>query len=560
MFYFKGDAMKIKVFEIRLGLNESEEKLPSKAAGILGIKEENIITWKIDKKGVDARRKNNVQFIYNIVIWTNLEEYLAFLDKNPKARAFKEEEKENFFCSFGKGQKTLQYGPVIIGSGPAGLFCALALALYGYKPLVLERGKKIDSRKQDVVKFWETGELNTESNVQYGEGGAGTFSDGKLTTRIKDTAVKFIIDSFIEAGAPEEIAYLNKPHLGTDRLQTIVENLRNKIIQAGGKVLFQTCLTDIFLEKRKVSELEINSRYSLPTECVILAVGHSARDTYRMLNENSVQMKAKPFAVGLRIEHPQNIIDKAQYGKFARYPSLGPADYRLTYKSREYGRSAYTFCMCPGGYVIGASSEKGYLVVNGMSNYNRDSGTANSAVVVTVGEGDFSISNPLSGIEFQRKLERTAYNLAGGNFAAPVQSVFDFIEGGKGKDLPEHFTYKPRAVPSDLRRCLPEDVGFVLAEALRYWDKKIKGFAGREGVLTGVESRTSAPLWILRKENMEALNTSGIYPVGEGAGYAGGIISSALEGIKAARSVIEKYGPPREGFPKEIKDLEGEEI
>ncbi|MBZ4688617.1 MAG: monooxygenase FAD-binding protein [Clostridiales bacterium] len=540
--------MKLKVPEIQLGLDEKIEKLPEKAALKLGINPQKIIDWEIDKKAIDARRKNKVCFAYTLILDLDLKELPPKAKSNPKISPAK----ELYFPNIIKGSSQLINSPVVVGTGPTGLFAALLLAKNGYKPLVIERGRKVHQRKEDVEKFWQTGELNPESNVQFGEGGAGTFSDGKLTTRIKDRRVRLAIEYLLEAGAPKEIAYYSKPHVGTDNLRSIVKNMREEINRLGGKVLFESKLTDLFVEKGKIQGVEINSSHYIPAQVVIMAVGHSARDTYRLLYDKGVRMQAKPFAIGLRVEHPQHMIDYAQYGKFAGHPRLGAADYHLTYRNKEIGRSAYTFCMCPGGYVIGASSEEGHLAVNGMSNYKRDSGIANSAVVVTVGEKDYSYDHPLAGMEFQRKLEKKAYELGGGNFRAPVQSVADFI-GNREGSLPEGalYSYKPGVKVINLRKYLPEEIGTVLAEALQNWDRKIKGFASEKAVLTAVETRTSAPLRILRNDQIEALDIGGLYPAGEGAGYAGGIVSSAVDGLRTAQAVMEKYSrPERIEFPQ----------
>ena len=392
----------------------------------------------------------------------------------------------------------------------------------------------------------------------FGEGGAGTFSDGKLTTRIKDPRVRYVLEEMVDAGAPQEIMYLNKPHVGTDILRTMVKKLREKIIKQGGDIYFDAQLTDLTVFQGRVGEIKVEGHINLPVQALVLAIGHSARDTYRMLEGKDVAMEAKAFAIGVRVEHPQDFIDRAQYGSLAGHPKLGAADYSLAYQDKERGRGAYSFCMCPGGYVVGAASEPGGVVTNGMSENARDSKHANSALVVSVNADDFG-EGPLKGIDFQRKWEKAAYETGGGDFHAPVQRITDFLADRESTDLDGIVvpTYRPGVKPANLRECLPKEVGEVLGDAIKHWDKKIKGFAHAQAVMTGVETRTSAPLRILRNNDMESVNTEGLYPVGEGAGYAGGIVSAAVDGLKAADNIIKKYREP-EGFfsPVLISKLE----
>jgi len=392
--------------------------------------------------------------------------------------------------------------------------------------------------------FWKGGVFNEESNVQFGEGGAGTFSDGKLTTRIKDNRCDFVLQRFVEAGAPEEILYLNKPHIGTDILKTVVKNLRSKIIELGGEVRFCAKVTDVITENNKAVGVVINEEESIFSNVILAALGHSARDTYKMIFERGVRIVPKPFSIGVRIEHPQSMIDEAQYGKHAGHTALGAADYILTYRSETTGRSAYSFCMCPGGTVVAAASEAGMIVTNGMSEFARDKQNANSALVVSVSPEDFGSTHPLAGVEYQRTWERKAFEAGGRNYNAPVQLVGDFLSGNASSKLGEiNPSYMPGIKLTDMQLCLPDYVTITLKEALREFDRKIKGYARQDALMTGVETRTSAPIRILRKENMESENIDNFYPIGEGAGYAGGIISAAVDGIKAAEKIIEQFKP-----------------
>lgn len=432
--------------------------------------------------------------------------------------------------------------PVVVGFGPAGMFAALTLAKYGWCPLVLERGKDVDSRHRDIQTFWQGGAFQENSNVQFGEGGAGTFSDGKLTTRVNAPLMGEILAAFVEAGAPEEIKYLHKPHIGTDLLRTVVKNIREKIISLGGQVRFASQVTDIKLDAAgNVQGVIVNGEEVIKTNALFMGIGHSARDTYAMLQGKGMAMEAKPFAMGVRIEHPQEMLDEGQYGEDAGNPLLPVSDYALTYNNKATGRGAYSFCMCPGGQVVAAASEQGGVVTNGMSCYKRDSGIANSALLVTVKTSDFA-NHVLGGIEFQRKWERLAFQLGGSNYFAPVQTVGDFLQGKSGsEDFLTVPSYQPGFKSVDLRQCLPGFVTEMLSEALPYWDRKISGFAHKGAVLTGVETRSSAPCRLLRsRESYESLNMPGLYPMGEGAGYAGGIMSAAADGMNCALAFLQK--------------------
>lgn len=503
----------------------------------LKIKEDDLIDFTIYKKSVDARKKDKVYFVYTLDMEVRNEQELL------KRHGSKVTPTSDISCgSITLGSTVLKERPVIIGMGPAGLFAGLMLAQNGYRPVILERGDDVDTRTAKVNKFWDNGLLDTESNVQFGEGGAGTFSDGKLTTLINDKRCRRVLKEFINAGAPQEILYKSKPHIGTDVLKKVVKNIRNEIISYGGEVRFRAKVTDFIIENGNIKAVIINENEELTCSVLILAIGHSARDTYEVLHSKGITMTQKPFSIGVRIEHPQEFINKAQYGDYYKHPFLGAADYKLVYHSNT-GRSAYTFCMCPGGYVVAAASEEGYLVTNGMSESQRDGINANSALLVGVKPGDYGSDHPLAGVEFQRKWERLAYQMGGGNYKAPVQLAGDFL-----RDRPSNKwggvqpTYKPGVIPGDLRECLPEYVVNTLKEAIIYFDTKIKGFANPESLLTGVETRSSSPVRINRDENFES-NIGGIYPIGEGAGYAGGIMSSAVDGIKLAEKIMAQYAP-----------------
>lgn len=516
-----------------------QELLKNAAAKKLKLNIKDISSFRILKKSLDARKKDDMQYVYSVVI--GLQDYTKIkLINNKEIFEYKQES----YVEISRGDCQMLGRPIIIGSGPAGLFCGLLLAERGYKPLLLERGKDVDARTKDIDLFWKGGVFNEESNVQFGEGGAGTFSDGKLTTRIKDSRCDLVLQKFTEHGAPEEILYKNKPHIGTDILKTVVKNIRKRIIDLGGEVRFEAKVTDVIIENNKAKGVVINGSEELYSEIILAALGHSARDTYEMLFEKGVRIVPKPFSIGVRIEHPQNMIDEAQYGKHAGHPALGAADYMLTYRSETTGRAAYSFCMCPGGTVVAAASEKGMIVTNGMSEFARDKQNANSALVVSVAPEDFGSSHPLAGIEYQRNWEKKAFEAGGSNYSAPVQLVGDFLLGNASSRLGKiNPSYTPGIKLTDMQLCLPDYVIATLKEALVEFNRKIKGYARPDAIMTGVETRTSAPVRIVRKENMESENIENLYPIGEGAGYAGGIISAAVDGIKAAERIIGRYKP-----------------
>lgn len=488
----------------------------------------------IVRKGIDARRYKGmpIHFVYILDVSVNVAEkkVIAKLHRDKNVEIIAHDKITPFSPVKGK-----QSRPSIVGFGPAGMFAALTLAKQGYAPIVFERGADVDTRHRDIEQFWQGKGLNLQSNVQFGEGGAGTFSDGKLTTRINDVKIGDILADFVEAGAPIEIKYLHKPHIGTDILRKVVKNIRQRIISLGGEIHFNSQVTNVIIKDNKIVGIEINNAEKFDCDNIFMGIGHSARDTYEMLYKHNLTMEAKPFAVGVRIEHSQAMIDEAQYGKDAGNPLLPVADYAVTYNNRATRRSAYSFCMCPGGVVVAAASEMGRVVTNGMSNYKRDTGIANSALLVNVTPEDFG-HNVLDGIAFQRHYEALAFKCGGSDYSAPIQTVGDFLTGKMGSDnfLVEP-TYKPGVKLCDLHDCLPTFTTETLAEALPHFDHKIHGFADKKAVMTGVEMRSSAPCRILRnRDTYMSVNVQGFYPIGEGAGYAGGIMSAAVDGVNAA--------------------------
>ena len=439
----------------------------------------------------------------------------------------------------GQAPADLQQRPIVVGFGPCGIFAGLLLAQMGFKPIILERGTEVRQRTKDTWGLWRKSVLNPESNVQFGEGGAGTFSDGKLYSQIKDP--KFIgrkvLHEFVKAGAPEEILYVSKPHIGTFRLTGVVENMREQIRALGGEVRFQQRVTDVLIEDGQLVGVELNGGEQIHSKHVILALGHSARDTFRMLHARGVFMEAKPFSVGFRIEHPQSLIDRARLGKYAGHPKLGAADYKLVHHASN-GRSVYSFCMCPGGTVVAATSEPNRVVTNGMSQYSRNERNANSGIVVGITPDVDYPGGPLAGIELQERLESHAFVLGGSNYEAPAQLVGDFIAGKPSTELGSvEPSYKPGVALGDLALALPAFAIEAIREALPAFEKQIRGYSLHDAVLTGIETRTSSPLRITRNESMQSLNVKGLFPAGEGAGYAGGILSAGVDGIRIAEAV-----------------------
>ncbi len=526
----------LRIQQIKLPIDHNEDELKAKIASALKISEDKIESVEIFRKSIDARKKDNIMFIYTVDIETKEEV------KIPKKNTNISVVEPFIYDAQVTGEKELKNRPVVIGSGPAGLFCGLLLAEKGYKPIIIERGKKVQDRVKDVEKFWSDKVLNENSNIQFGEGGAGTFSDGKLNTLIKDRSKrgKKVLEEFISAGACEEILYFNKPHIGTDILRDVIVNIREKIINLGGTFRFEEKVLDINVKDGNLTRI-ITQNDILDTEVAVFAIGHSARDTFEMLNK-VIMLEPKAFAIGVRIEHHQSLINQAQYGEFAEHPRLGAADYKFVHKCKN-GRSVYTFCMCPGGMVTGSSSEANTVVTNGMSYHDRDLENANSAIIVSVNPDDFESESPLAGIEFQRKYERLAFKIGGSNYNAPAQLFGDFEKNVVSKSYGEIYpTYRPGVVFANLRECLPSYVCDSLVEGINEFGKFLEGFNRSDAVLTGVETRTSSPVRIVRDDDFES-SVKGIYPCGEGAGYAGGIMSAAIDGLKVAEAIIKKYKP-----------------
>ena len=516
----------LRLKDITLPFDHKPESLIQSILERLHLSEEDLIRFTLVRKSIDARHPSNIVAVYTVDVEVKTEDPLI----TPAPC-------QDYHLPPIRNHRGPS--PVIVGSGPCGLFAALILAELGLKPLLIERGQDVQSRIKAVKNFWHRGLLDPESNVQFGEGGAGTFSDGKLTTQIKDknNRSRKVLEEFVKAGAPEEILYQARPHIGTDHLVKIVKNIRQTLLSLGGEIRFETKLTDIKTRDNKVCGAVVNGSEEIETDTLVLALGHSARDTFEMLYQKGVPLEAKPFSLGVRLEHPQNLIDRAQYGKFAGHPLLGPADYKLVHHGHK-GRSAYTFCMCPGGEVIAAASEPGRLVTNGMSRYLRNGPNANSALLVGVSPADYGNPLPLAGIEFQRRWEERAFERGGRNYFAPVQLVGDFLAKRPSYSLGEIApSYTPGTTPSDLAECLPGFVVDTLRQAIPQMDHKLKGFASNDAVMTAVESRSSSPLRILRDKNFQSPAIEGLFPGGEGAGYAGGIMSSAVDGIKIAEAI-----------------------
>ena len=528
--------MSILIHSISTSIQEDSQEAVKKAISLLGISEDSVQSAHIVKTSLDARKRTDVHFVHSVSVTLESGEQETVNRFSGTQVSLQTEQPLEIVT----GSKMLEHRPIIVGFGPAGMFAGLLLARQGYRPLILERGSEIDQRVADVEQFWKTGTLNPQSNVQFGEGGAGTFSDGKLTTRIGDSKCGWILKEFAGFGAPEEILYKAKPHIGTDRLREVVKNIRKEIIAMGGEVRFDTMITDLEIKSGKLTAA-VTASETIPAEVLILATGHSARDTFEMLLRRGITMEAKPFSVGLRMEHLQAEIDRGLYGELAGHPALPVGEYQLSHRVGE--RGVYTSCMCPGGVVVPSASEQEMVVTNGMSCYARDGVNANAAVAVSVSPSDFG-NSPLDGMQFQRRLERLAWQAGGKSYQAPAQDVGHFLDGKPGLTLGKvRPTYHLGVQPCDFNTMLPDFVAETLKAGLLSFDRKLNGFAARDTLLTGVETRTSSPVRILRGENMQSLATSGLYPCAEGAGYAGGIISAAVDGIRSAIAVMAEYHP-----------------
>ena len=526
----------IRIRDISLPPMQDMSMLPAAAARQLRIDQTQIKRIDIKRRSVDARKKNDVRLIYTVdVLVKGREDKILKMAHNPKASIAKDE-----YYEPPKVEKLPEKRPVIVGFGPAGMFCALVLARSGFRPIVLERGQDAKTRHENVANFWQTGQLDPSCNVQFGEGGAGTFSDGKLNTGVNNPRNYWVLEQFADAGAGAEILFDAKPHVGTDVLLTVVQNLREEIIALGGEVRFGAKLTAIEKTKSAVTGVRyetLDGEHTLPCDTLVLAPGHSARDTFRMLDKTGVPMQPKAFSMGVRIEHLQKTINESQYGSFAENPALGAADYKLNVKLPD-GTSAYTFCMCPGGYVVAAASEEGGVVTNGMSNCARDGENANAALLVTLTPEDFPDKSTLGGVLYQQELERAAFLAGGENYRAPAQLVGDFLAHRKSTALGAvQPTYKPGVTLCDLHEVLPERITKVLENALPELDKRLRGFASPDAVMTAPETRSSSPVRIVRDETRQSA-LRGLYPCGEGAGYAGGIMSAAVDGILTAEAIL----------------------
>ncbi len=525
----------LRLTDVQLPLDHPESDLPAAILARLGIATDELTGYTVFRRGYDARRRSAIMLVYTLDVEVRNEEAVLARFKGVPHVGIAPDTNYKFVARAAGDQ---QKRPVVIGFGPCGIFAALLLAQMGFRPIVLERGKVVRERTKDTWGLWRKRELDPESNVQFGEGGAGTFSDGKLHSGIKDPKHygRKVLTEFVKHYAPEEILYVSKPHIGTFRLVKMVEAMRETIESLGGEFRFQAKVTDLDIDNGQIRGVVLEGGERIATEHVVLAVGHSARDTFQMLYDRGVYVEAKPFSIGFRIEHPQSLIDRARFGKFAGHPLLGAADYKLVHHAKN-GRAVYSFCMCPGGTVVAATSEPQRVVTNGMSQYSRNERNANSGIVVGITPADYP-DHPLAGIDFQRELESRAYLLGGENYDAPGQLVGDFIKGRPSKEFGSvQPSYKPGVHLTDLAPSLPDYAIEAIREALPAFDRQIKGYAMHDAVLTGVETRTSSPVRIKRQDNFQSMNVKGLFPAGEGAGYAGGILSAGVDGIKVAEAV-----------------------
>ncbi|MCC6912431.1 MAG: NAD(P)/FAD-dependent oxidoreductase [Rhodospirillaceae bacterium] len=536
----------LRLTEIKLPLDHPESALKAAVLKRLRVSAPELVSFTVFRRGYDARKVGAISLIYTVDAEVKNEAAVLRRAASEKGIA---PSPDTSYKLVAKAPANLETRPVVIGTGPCGLFAAFILAEMGFKPIVLERGKIVRERTVDTFALWRKRILNPESNVQFGEGGAGTFSDGKLHSQIKDPGHRGrkVLTEFVKAGAPDEILYVSKPHIGTFRLVSMVENMRATMIERGAEVRFQSKVESIEIETasdgtRQVRGVTLQSGEQIRTDHVVLAIGHSARDTFKMLYDRGVYVEAKPFSIGVRLEHPQSMIDKCRFGKFAGHPILGAADYKLVHHGSN-GRSVYSFCMCPGGTVVAATSEPGRVVTNGMSQYSRAERNANSGIVVDINPSDYP-GHPLAGIDFQRHWESLAFTAGGGTYEAPGQLVGDFLENRPSTAFGDVTpSYRPGVHLTDLSQCLPDYVIAAIREALPAFDRQIKGYARPDAVMTGVETRTSSPIRIKRGEDFCSVNTRGLYPAGEGAGYAGGILSAAVDGIRVAEAIGRDIAP-----------------
>lgn len=530
----------LRLTELKMPLDHAPEALRQAVLQRLGIPNADLLDIHVFRRGYDARKRTAIHLIYTLDV--TLRDEAAVLRRHKGDRQIMPSP-DTRYRFVGHAPENLPRRPLVIGAGPCGVMAGLILAQMGFRPIILERGKVVRERTKDTWGLWRRGELNPESNVQFGEGGAGTFSDGKLYSQIKDPQHhgRKVLEEFVKAGAPEEILYVSKPHIGTFRLVTMVESIRETIEALGGEYRFQSRVTDLLIDvardgTRQARGVVLENGEQIEADHVVLALGHSARDTFAMLERRGVYLEAKPFSIGFRIEHPQGMIDRCRFGDYAGNKTLGAADYKLVHHCRN-GRSVYSFCMCPGGTVVAATSEPGRVVTNGMSQYSRAERNANAAIVVGIDPKDYP-GGPLAGIDLQRRLEELAFQAGGGDYRAPAQTVGDFLAGRPSTALGEVTpSYKPGVTPTDLAACLPDYAVEALREAIPAFDRQIRGYARPDAVMTGVETRTSSPVRIRRGEDGHSLNTRGLFPAGEGAGYAGGILSAGVDGIKTAEAV-----------------------